>query len=153
MTPPGGRHGDDAARWDHIACHLTGAHGTNPRAIESYAPTLGQLEREHWTAHLTGDATGLMFQHSHQPHSHAEPLPEGQQYRAPDSYAPFPPSPTWQAADPWALAGRDAIPGPARSEPRIPGGPKETSATALRGDWRQAQLLEAAPGDAEIEAS
>jgi hypothetical protein len=107
-----GRHGDNAARWDHIACHLTAAHGTNPRAIESYAPTLGQLEREHWTAHLTSDATGVIFQHSHQPHSHGDPLPEGQPYRSPDSYAPFPPSPTWQAADPWACPGRDAIPGP-----------------------------------------
>jgi hypothetical protein len=152
MTRPGGCHSDDAARWDHIACHLTAAHGTNPRAIESYAPTLGQLEREHWTAHLTGDATGLIFQHSHQPHSHADPLPEGQQYRAPDSYAPFPPSPTLQAADPWALTERDAIPGPSRSEPQIPDGPKETSSATLRGDWRQAQPLEAARGDAEIEA-
>lgn len=150
MTRPGGRHGDDAARWDHIACHLTAAHGTNPRAIESYAPTLGQLEREHWTAHLTGDATGLMFQHSHQPHSHDGPLPEGQQHRAPDSYAPFPPSPAWQAADPWAPARQDAM--PSRAGTQVPGGSQEKSATAVCGDWRRAQSPQADLGDAGIEA-
>jgi hypothetical protein len=90
--------------WHDIAWHLTAAHGTNPRAIESYAPTLGQLQADHWTAHLTDDATGLIFQHSHHPHSHPDPLPEGQRHRMADSYAPFPPSPTWQAADPWAPA-------------------------------------------------
>jgi len=94
--------GGDAAAWHDIATHLTAAHGTNPGAIESYAPTLGQLEYEHWTAHLTGDAGGLIFQHSHRPHAHPGPLPEGQRIRVADSYAPFPPSPAWQTADPWA---------------------------------------------------
>ena len=84
----------DAATWDRIASHLTAAHGTNPHAVEGYAPTLGQLEAEHRTAHLTDDATGLIFQHSRHPHSHPAPLPEGERYRTPGSYAPFPPSPT-----------------------------------------------------------
>lgn len=94
----------ERAIWHDIAGHLTAAHGTNSRAIESYAPTLGQLQAEHWTAHLTDDATGLIFQHSNHPHSHPDPLPEGQRHRAADSCAPFPPSPMWQAADPWAPA-------------------------------------------------
>jgi hypothetical protein len=101
----------DQAMWHDIARHLTAAHGTNPRAIESYAPALGQSEAEHWTAHLTDDATGLIFQHSHHPHSHPGPLPEGQRYRAAGSSAPFPPSPAWQAADRWVSAATGRGPG------------------------------------------
>jgi hypothetical protein len=124
MTQSGGPHGSDPATWDHVASHLTAAHGTNPRAIESYAPALGQLEAGHWTAHLTDDATGLIFRHSRHPHSHPDPLPGGQRFRAPDSYAPFPPSPTWQAADPWALPGRDAAPHLPGRGPEAPDGPE-----------------------------
>jgi hypothetical protein len=121
-TPPGGPH-PDVERWDGIARHLTAAHGTNPRAIESYAPTLGQLEAEHWTAHLADDATGLIFQHSRRPHSHPGPLPEGERYRMPGSYAPFPPAPAWQAADPWALPGPDTAQHQADGR-EVPGGPE-----------------------------
>lgn len=102
MTQADAPRDGQAAAWHQIASHLTTAHGTDPRAIESYTPTLGQLACEHWTAHLTGDATGLVFQHSRRPHSHPDPLPEGQRVRTADSYVPFPPSPAWQAADPWA---------------------------------------------------
>jgi len=114
MTHAGTSRDGEAAGWHDIATHLTAAPGTDPRAIESYAPTLGQLECEHWTAHLTGDAAGLVFQHSRHPHSHPDPLPEGQRVRTADSCVPFLPAPAWQAADPWAgqppamLAGSEA---------------------------------------------
>jgi hypothetical protein len=124
VTQSGGPHGSEAATWNHIASHLTVAHGTDPRAIESYAPTLGQLECEHWTAYLTDDATGLIFQHSHHPHSHPDPLPEGQPYRTADSFAPFPPSPTLQAGDHWALAGRDTAPHLPGGDPEVWDGPE-----------------------------
>jgi hypothetical protein len=102
MNQAGNSRDGEAAAWHDMVAHLTTAHGTNPGAIESYAPTLGQLKCEHWTAHLTGDATGLIFRHSHHPHSHPEPVSEGERFRTAGSYAPFPPSPAWQAADPWA---------------------------------------------------
>jgi hypothetical protein len=121
-TPMSGPH-PDAAMWDGIARHLTVAHGTNPRAIESHAPTLGQLEAEHWTAHLTEDAAGLIFQHSRHPHSHSGPLPEGERHRMPGSYAPFPPARAWQAADPWALPGPHAAQDQADGR-EVPGGPE-----------------------------
>ncbi len=121
MTQPGNPRCRAAGDWDHIATHLTAAHGTNPRAIESYAPTLSQLECEHWTAHLTDDATGLIFQHSHHPHAHPDPLPEGQRHRAPGSYAPFPPSSAWRAADPWALPGPDSARHLSQAGPGDPG--------------------------------
>lgn len=114
----GAETGGEAALWHHLASHLTEAHGTNPGAIEDYAPTLGQLRCEHWTAHLTHDATGLMFQHSHQPHSHPDPLSEGERYRAPESYAPFPASLSWQTADPWAARGQDISRNCSRVVPR-----------------------------------
>jgi len=119
---PSGRQ-QDAVTCDGIACHLAAAHGTNPHAIESYAPTLGQLQAGHCTAHLTDDATGLIFQHSRHPHSHPGPLPEGQRYRTPGSCAPFPPSPAWQAAGPWALPGPDAAQHQA-GDREVPGGPE-----------------------------
>jgi hypothetical protein len=122
QTPPGGPD-PDAAMWDGIARHLTAEHGTNPHAIESYAPALGQLGAEHWTAHLTGDATGLIFRHSRHPHSHPGPLPEGKRYRRPGSYALIPPAPAWQAADPWALPGPDAAQHQADGR-EVPGGPE-----------------------------
>jgi hypothetical protein len=101
----------DRAMWHDIARHLTAAHGTDPRAIESYAPALGQSEAEHWTAHLTDDATGRIFGHSRHPHSHPDLLPEGHRYRAAGSHAPFPPSPAWQAADPLGACGHRRRPG------------------------------------------
>jgi hypothetical protein len=95
---------DQATEWHDLAHHLTRGHGTNPAAIVGYGPTLPQLEREHWVAHLTSDSTGLAFQHTHHPHTHANSLPEGQAQRTPGTYAPFPASPHLQRADPWRQA-------------------------------------------------
>jgi hypothetical protein len=103
---------DQASAWHDLAHHLTRGHGTNPAAIVAYAPTLDQLEREHWAAHLTRDSAGLVFRHTHHPHAHTEPLPEGQAQRTPSAYAPFPASPHLQRADPWCRAEAQAEPEP-----------------------------------------
>ena len=99
---------DQASAWHDRAAHLTQEHGTSPAAIVAYGPTLPQLEHEHSVAHLTGDSGGLVFQHTHHPHTHAAPLPEGQPERTADAYAPFPASPHLQRADPWCEADAEA---------------------------------------------
>ena len=109
MSHSGDHHGE-AACWHDLAAHLTAAHGTNPRAIESYAPTLGQLEADHWASHVSASGDGIVFQHCAPAHVHQDPLPEGDRYRAADSYAPFPPAPCWQMADPWPSRDRSIGP-------------------------------------------
>ena len=100
-------HSGEAAHWHDLAAHLVQEHGTNSAAIESYAPALGQLEADHRNSHISVTESGIIFQHTNQPHAHPGPLPEGDRYRSADSYAPFPPSACWQRADPWADKTRE----------------------------------------------
>ena len=90
-----------AQEWHELAQHLTQQHGTNPVAIVAYGPALPQLQREHWAAHVSGDAAGLVFRHAPHPHAHPEPIAEGRPQRTPDMYAPFAAAPQLQGADPW----------------------------------------------------
>jgi hypothetical protein len=90
-----------AQEWHELAQHLTQQHGTNPAAIVAYGPALPQLQREHWAAHVSGDAAGLVFRHTPRPHVPPEPIAEGQPQRTPGMYAPFTVAPQLQGADPW----------------------------------------------------
>ena len=83
--------GDDARQWQETAQHLVQAHGAEPGALTSYAPTLEQLHFAHADTHeaLAGDGTAAQ-----DGHTHTQPLDPGYPYARDSSFRPFPPGPT-----------------------------------------------------------
>jgi hypothetical protein len=122
--------GEDVRQWDEMARHLVQAHGGNPDALISYAPTLEQIRFAHADTHLALADDDIPPPDGH---AHAGPAEPGHPYARDLSCRPFPPAPSapvdgtrtpyfgwemclpqtmretgvpsaWQAADPWAPA-------------------------------------------------
>lgn len=82
---------DDARTWRDTVSHLVQAHGAEAAALTGYTPTLEQITFAHFDTHAALAIAGLRPPDGH---DHPEQLPPGWSEARPESYRPFPPSPT-----------------------------------------------------------
>lgn len=88
MMEPG-----DVQRWHETVSHLVHAHGADAARMIGYAPTLEQVTFAHFDTHVALEIAGLRPPDGH---AHPEPLAPGWSEARPESYRPFPSSPTAQ---------------------------------------------------------